>query len=727
MSVTKVSWLSLVLFLIPMQFSSASTYYVATNGNGSDGSTWTNAYTTIQAAVTASINGDVIIVGSSGTGHGDGSYTENVDVDKQVTIQSESGYASTTVIAASTEDHVFYISDTGDNTNITGFTIYGATGTEKGGICLYYAENCTVANNRCGVDASHKNYIGIYLRSYSHNAAIQGNIANYNTNQGIRLDYWSSSNIISGNTCKYNGLQGILLTVGNDYNTITANTCSNNDGSGIRLYNSSDNNMVSGNTCEDNTDASGNDSGLDIDLNCTYNIVVGNTFKNSVYGVVIWEAGCQYNRCYLNDLSGNSTSNVYVASGTTNLWSSPTAMHYDYSSGSLHKNSLGNYYSNYGGSDGDSDGIGGTTYTTGGADDDYPLWQTADNYSLQAWWLHSDDKMYRSEVAKTGGSITISSSGSNIWIADQAALATRNFSGSDTWTGQVAFTSAPTNGHTFTVEIGSSTNGSDFTAGGPDVTITGNGSATVFTFTTDASAFSVSTGQYLALKITSNHAEYSLRTGGAWSYTSSPESSTDYSLPVELSFFTATAGNGQVTLEWITESELDNLGFNVYRSANKNDQFPIINNQLIPGAGTTSSRHEYEYVDNDVTNGITYWYKLEDVDYSGNTELHGPVSATPSLDQAAPQFRLYPASPNPLNPMTVIRYDLSGNGWVSITIYDLLGNQINTLVDRFQSPGSYRIEWNGFNDRGQNVSAGVYLIKLQYGNNTAVQKCLVTR
>jgi len=201
----------------------------------------------------------------------------------------------------------------------------------------------------------------------------------------------------------------------------------------------------------------------------------------------------------------------------------------------------------------------------------------------------------------------------------------------------------------------------------------------------------------------------------------------DGSLPVELTYFTVLSGDGQIILNWITESEIENLGFNICRSANKNDQFPIINDQLIPGAGTTSSRHEYEYVDEDAINGITYWYKLEDVDYTGNSKLHGPVSATPYMDQVATQFRLYPACPNPFNPMTVIRYDLSGNEWVSITIYDLLGNQINTLVDRFQSPGSYRIEWNGFNNRGQNVSAGVYFIRLQSGNNTAVQKCLVTR
>jgi len=99
----------------------------------------------------------------------------------------------------------------------------------------------------------------------------------------------------------------------------------------------------------------------------------------------------------------------------------------------------------------------------------------------------------------------------------------------------------------------------------------------------------------------------------------SPLSSADVSLPVELACFTANAGDGQVTLHWITESEIENLGFNIYRSLSETGNYQKINDQLIPGAGTSSYRHDYEYADNDVSNGVTYWYKIEDVDYSGNT------------------------------------------------------------------------------------------------------------
>ena len=99
--------LCLLTFTLPIH---AADLYVATNGTAvAPYDTWTKAANTIQAAVTASIAGDIIIVGSSGGVHGTGIYNENVDVNKQLTIQSESGYATTTVESASVIDDVFYV------------------------------------------------------------------------------------------------------------------------------------------------------------------------------------------------------------------------------------------------------------------------------------------------------------------------------------------------------------------------------------------------------------------------------------------------------------------------------------------------------------------------------------------------------------------------------------------------------------------------------------------
>ena len=201
----------------------------------------------------------------------------------------------------------------------------------------------------------------------------------------------------------------------------------------------------------------------------------------------------------------------------------------------------------------------------------------------------------------------------------------------------------------------------------------------------------------------------------------------DLSLPVELTSFTATAGDGVVTLRWTTESEIENLGFNIYRSTNYNVKFLMINDGLISGAGNSSTRHEYEYVDNGLTNGVTYWYKLEDVDYSGNTELHGPVSAT-SIESAFPaEFRLYPNYPNPFNPVTTISYDLPDDGLVELTVYNMRGEKVTTLMQGKQAAGSYKLNWDGTDRNGGIVSSGIYILRIMSGSYSRTSKMVFIR
>ena len=87
--------------------------------------------------------------------------------------------------------------------------------------------------------------------------------------------------------------------------------------------------------------------------------------------------------------------------------------------------------------------------------------------------------------------------------------------------------------------------------------------------------------------------------------TPTPMSTSDASLPVVLSSFTATFTDFAIILKWVTESEEDNLGFYIYRSKSKNGPFKRIS-PLIKGAGTTASRHKYEFADDDVNVGDKY-------------------------------------------------------------------------------------------------------------------------
>jgi len=99
---------------------------------------------------------------------------------------------------------------------------------------------------------------------------------------------------------------------------------------------------------------------------------------------------------------------------------------------------------------------------------------------------------------------------------------------------------------------------------------------------------------------------------------------------VELSSFTARGESNCVKVEWVTKTELDNEGFNLWRSGERDGEYIRINPYFIPAKGEAGFGAEYSYTDYDVQNGVIYYYKLEDIDIYGHSTFHGPVSATPN-------------------------------------------------------------------------------------------------
>ncbi|MCX5905388.1 MAG: hypothetical protein NTV89_18395 [Proteobacteria bacterium] len=106
---------------------------------------------------------------------------------------------------------------------------------------------------------------------------------------------------------------------------------------------------------------------------------------------------------------------------------------------------------------------------------------------------------------------------------------------------------------------------------------------------------------------------------------------TEQPTAIELASFTATPKKREIILEWETASEINNAGFNIYRSESENGAYTKINAALIPTKGSTTQGASYEFVDTAVKNRKTYYYKLEDIDLNGTATMHGPVSATPRL------------------------------------------------------------------------------------------------
>ncbi|MCX5885280.1 MAG: DUF1566 domain-containing protein [Proteobacteria bacterium] len=100
---------------------------------------------------------------------------------------------------------------------------------------------------------------------------------------------------------------------------------------------------------------------------------------------------------------------------------------------------------------------------------------------------------------------------------------------------------------------------------------------------------------------------------------------------ITLSSFTTTPSDRAIILKWTTASEIDNAGFNLYRAESENGEYVKINSSLIPAQGSATQGATYQFVDENVQNRKTYYYKLEDIDLNGTSTLHGPVSAAPRV------------------------------------------------------------------------------------------------
>jgi hypothetical protein len=206
----------------------------------------------------------------------------------------------------------------------------------------------------------------------------------------------------------------------------------------------------------------------------------------------------------------------------------------------------------------------------------------------------------------------------------------------------------------------------------------------------------------------------------------------DGSLPVELtSFNVLSTRNDAVTLQWVTESEINNLGFILDRRVPGTEWTEIatyITHPELQGQGSVTHQTIYSYTDNTVMSAETYDYRLADVDYDGNKVYHSMTVMGVSPNDVVPEtFTLYPAYPNPFNPTTNIRYDLPENALVSITIYDIMGRSIRSLVNSKQTAGYRSIQWNATNDAGSPVSAGLYLYTIQAGEFRQTKKMVLLK
>ena len=114
-------------------------------------------------------------------------------------------------------------------------------------------------------------------------------------------------------------------------------------------------------------------------------------------------------------------------------------------------------------------------------------------------------------------------------------------------------------------------------------------------------------------------------------------------------------------------------------------------------------------------------------EYVGDQDTSG-CDQVSILDETIPiTFNLYDAYPNPFNPMTTLGYDLPEDGFVNITVYDMMGRKVKTLVNSLQTGGYKSVKWNAMDNQGHLVPAGVYLYKIEFGHFVVTRKMILLK
>ncbi|MDZ7369799.1 MAG: Ig-like domain-containing protein [candidate division KSB1 bacterium] len=175
-----------------------------------------------------------------------------------------------------------------------------------------------------------------------------------------------------------------------------------------------------------------------------------------------------------------------------------------------------------------------------------------------------------------------------------------------------------------------------------------------------------------------------------------------------------------VHLTWETVEGALLAGFNVLRGAREDGEYTKINDELIPYAPDG----RYQFTDKAATGGRSYYYKIEEIGLDGASSLHGPVRAEAPLPR---EFRLAQNYPNPFNPETTIRFDVPKEAYVTLEVYNVLGQRVRTLFKEKMEAGYHSVVWDGKDDQGLRVSSGVYYYRLHAQEFSDTKKMLLLK
>jgi len=179
------------------------------------------------------------------------------------------------------------------------------------------------------------------------------------------------------------------------------------------------------------------------------------------------------------------------------------------------------------------------------------------------------------------------------------------------------------------------------------------------------------------------------------------------SLPVDLIGLAIQELRNRPIIKWETATEFENYGFYIERvfldDSTQADNW--IELGFIEGAGTVYERQEYQFQDEEVGVSGRYHYRLRQTDFDGKTKLFGPIEF---VNRPPDYFMLEQNYPNPFNPQTKIPYQVASDIRVKITVFNVIGQRVSTLVDDFHKAGSYTAIFDG-----TRLASGMYIVLMQ--------------
>ena len=185
-------------------------------------------------------------------------------------------------------------------------------------------------------------------------------------------------------------------------------------------------------------------------------------------------------------------------------------------------------------------------------------------------------------------------------------------------------------------------------------------------------------------------------------------------VPVELSAFDAYIENGKVMLNWSTATETNNSGFEIERKLNTTWE----EIGFVTGSGTSTEPKSYSFIDENVS-PEKYFYRLKQIDFNGNFEYSDIIEVNVNTPT---EYSLEQNYPNPFNPATTISYSIKEKGFVNLKVYDVLGNEVKTLVNEEQEAGKYQFEFNAIS-----FASGIYFYSLQAGDFVSTKKMILLK